>query len=96
MNIYRVELVASHESTDYIGYHQNYNAYDNDGKWCGGLGKDASCFRHKSQVEGSEQITVVFSKDVKAPTPYSACRKLEYWSKSNLPESWLMTESQGA
>lgn len=90
MQFYKVRLTASHESTDYIGYHQNYDAYTQEGEWAGGVGKDASCFAHKAQVEGSEDYCVVMVRDVLAPTGYAACRKLEEWRNSNKPESWLM------
>ena len=93
MNIYTVRLSASHESTDYIGYHQNYDALDENGQWVGGVGKDASCFAHKAQVEGSEAYCVVTERAVMAPTPYAACRKLEHWiTKMRDNAEWLMSE----
>lgn len=87
---YRVKLTASHENTEFIGYHQSYDAYDQNGTWCGGVGKSASCFAHKSQVEGSENFRVILDRLVEAKTPYQACRKLEEWQTQGKPDAWLL------
>ena len=94
MQVYTVRLTASHESSKYIGYHQAYDAYSQSGEWCGGVGKDASCFAYPSQVEGTESPRVILERSVLAPTPYSACRKLEEWIGSGKPDSFLTEEQK--
>lgn len=93
--IYHVKLNANLPRSDIPGYHQWWDVYDDDGRWC-----HTKSFEPHGEPEQRETFEampepVMFCElSVRADNPYTAIARVKEWQMKGHDKDWLMEEEK--